>query len=278
MAQEDAIKLVETVRSYWIKRAEDAEKNKENPGSFINFVLLKEAKWDKNLLIKALAEDWKISDEDDSAEMAEDEYPDIFVMKYQGYMITVSLIDTPVPGGEAEAYAQRNIRWKDAVEVTKSHKAHLMVAVLGGGKDPKVAGELLVKTVASCCKSADVLGIYGSEIVFQPEFYLEFVEMMKQGMFPLFNLVWFGLYKTDKGFSGYTSGLAAFGKDEIEVIDSQANPNDLAEFLSDIANYVLEYDVTLRDGETIGFSAEQKLPISRSQGVMVQGMSLKIGF
>ena len=102
--------------------------------------------------------------------------------------------------------------------------------------------------------------------------------MMKQGMFPLFNLVWFGLYRIDKGFSGYTSGLAALGKDEIEVIDSQANPNDLATFLSDIANYVLEYDVTLKDGETIGFSAEQKLPITRSRGVMVQGMSLKIGF
>jgi len=31
-------------------------------------------------------------------------------------------------------------------------------------------------------------------------------------------------------------------------------------------------------GETVGFSAEQKLPITRSQGIMVQGMSLKIGY
>ncbi len=169
-AKEDAIKLVETVRSYWIKRAEDSEKNKENPGSFVNFVLLKDAKWNKEVLIKALADDWNISDEDESAEMAEDKYPDVFVMKYQEYVITVSMIDTPVPGGEAEAYAQRNVRWTEAVEVTKSHKAHLMVAVLGGGKNPKIAGELLVKTVASCCKAADVLGIYGSEVVFQPQF------------------------------------------------------------------------------------------------------------
>ena len=58
-AQEDAVKLVETVRSYWMKQAEDAEKNKENPGTFVNFVLLKEAKWDKEKFMKCLAEEWQ---------------------------------------------------------------------------------------------------------------------------------------------------------------------------------------------------------------------------
>ncbi|WP_397347120.1 DUF4261 domain-containing protein [Paenibacillus sp. 32O-W] len=40
----------------------------------------------------------------------------------------------------------------------------------------------------------------------------------------------------------------------------------------------MEQDVTLRDGETIGFSAEQRLPITRSAGVYVNGDSLKIQF
>ena len=34
----------------------------------------------------------------------------------------------------------------------------------------------------------------------------------------------------------------------------------------------------LRDGETIGSSAEEKLPITRSPGVSLPGMTLKIGF
>ncbi len=41
---------------------------------------------------------------------------------------------------------------------------------------------------------------------------------------------------------------------------------DLRGFVLDIASYVLEQDVTLRDGETIGFSEGQKLPITRSAG------------
>lgn len=48
--------------------------------------------------------------------------------------------------------------------------------------------------------------------------------------------------------------------------------------LWDIANYVITEDVVLRDGETIGFSEEQKLPITRSKGVAVEGDSLKIKF
>ncbi len=45
-----------------------------------------------------------------------------------------------------------------------------------------------------------------------------------------------------------------------------------------LVSYVLGQDVTLNDGETIGFSAEQKLPITRSEGVSLPGMTLKIGY
>ena len=77
---------------------------------------------------------------------------------------------------------------------------------------------------------------------------------------------------------GYTEGLTAFGKDEIEVLNTQAQPGELRGFLGDIAYYLITEDVTLRDGETIGFSEDQRLPITRSAGAAVDGMSLKIGF
>jgi len=62
------------------------------------------------------------------------------------------------------------------------------------------------------------------------------------------------------------------------VLDYQATPAELRDFLIDISGYVVEYNVTLKDGETIGFTAEQKLPITRSEGVYVKGDSLKIKF
>ena len=76
----------------------------------------------------------------------------------------------------------------------------------------------------------------------------------------------------------YTDGLRSFGKDELEVLDARAEPAEVRNFLLNIADYLLEEDVTLRDGETIGFSEEQRLPITRSAGVGQEGMTLKIGW
>ena len=48
--------------------------------------------------------------------------------------------------------------------------------------------------------------------------------------------------------------------------------------LSNITNYVLKYDVTLNDGETIGLSATQKWKISESKGIYLEGATLKIKY
>jgi len=128
-------------------------------------------------------------------------------------------------------------------------------------------------------KLPNAVGIYTSGTVFQPQMFIEMAEIMKsEPSLPLLNLVHFGLVRTEEGMNAYTHGLQSFGKDEIEIIGSNATPAELREFLIDISDYVLSQNVTLRDGETIGFSAEQKLPISRSEGVYVGGASLKIQF
>ncbi len=258
-----------------LKQMSEAEENGGKGGAFLNFVLLKEAKWDKARFLQYMEEEWKIKSD---PEAEEEEREDLAVISYKGYTLAVMLVEAPVPDGEAEYHAQSNYRWRSAVEVTKTHQAHIMVAVMGKPEQPKPAGELLVKAVVACCQSANVVGIYGSETVFEPAFYLRFADLLKEGIYPLFNLVWIGMYKSDNGFSGYTSGLRAFGKEEIEVIDSKAEPNKLCEFLSDITNYVIEYDALLLDGQTIGFSEDEKLPITLSEGVAVEGDSLKIGF
>ena len=91
-------------------------------------------------------------------------------------------------------------------------------------------------------------------------------------------MLWMGLYRREGGLCGYTDGLRSFGKDEIEVLDAQAEPDDLHSFLLDLSSYVLEEDVTFHDGETIGFTEGQYLPISRSAGVWHGGMTLKIPY
>ena len=48
--------------------------------------------------------------------------------------------------------------------------------------------------------------------------------------------------------------------------------------LINIVGYVISEDVILHDGETIGLTAEQRLKITKSAGVNVEGESFKIAF
>ena len=135
-----------------------------------------------------------------------------------------------------------------------------------------------MKLVCAACRQAGVLGIYANGTVYQPEFYEGAAGMMEDGSLPLLNLVWPGLYRREGGLCAYTEGMRSFSKDEMEVLDTEAEPGDLRGFLLDIADYVLENDVTLHDGETIGFGDGQRLAITRSAGVWHPGMTLKIEY
>ena len=117
-------------------------------------------------------------------------------------------------------------------------------------------------------------------MVFGPRFYEGFADMMKEDELPTFNWIWFGLWRNKNGLNGYTYGMDAFGKEEMEVLGTGADPNDLRDFLASLASYVLENDVELHDGETIGFSADDKHAITRSPGVGLpeEQMTLKISW
>lgn len=274
-AVEKATAMVEMIRTYWMEQAKLAEERKEKAGVFLGFVLLSEDEWDKEQLIRDLKEEWDIDAvEDDGDEIRDD------ALAFQiGDMIAVaSVMHAPVPDGEAEANAENNYMWPEAVDAAKAHKAQITVAVMGNDAGLKERGELYVKLASCCCRQKYATGIYTSGTVFEPSFYYRFADMMKDGEFPVFNLIWFGLYRRERGVCGYTYGMESFGKDEMEVLDADAEPSDVQGFLSSMAAYVIEYDVTLNDGETIGFSADDKHAITRSEGAALPGMTLKIEY
>ncbi|ANY73300.1 hypothetical protein BBD41_12310 [Paenibacillus ihbetae] len=287
-AEQEAIAMVEMIREYWMKQAaayeqetaEDstAEQDASGSGIFNGFVLLNSPECDLEQIKANLLHDWNISWSPEEEGESSKEKDGILVFEAEGCMAAVSFVEAPVPDGEAEYYAQGNYLWPEAAAVTQTHVAQLIVAVFSRTGSPLDSGKMYAKVAASCLKLPNAVGLYSSGTVFQPEIFVDMAELMKQDLFPLLNLVHFGLVGSESGVSGYTYGLRALGKDEIEVLDSQVTAAKLREFLMDISLYVVEQDVTLRAGETIGFSAEHKLPITRSEGVYVHGDTLKIQY
>lgn len=274
-AVEQATAIVEMIRAYWMEQVNQAEERKENAGQFVGFVLLSNAVWDKAQLIRDLKEKWDITAEEDEDEEQSD---DALVFSVGDMFAAISLMQAPIPDGEAEENAKNNYMWPEAVDVAKAHKAHIMVAVLGEEEDLLERGKLYTKLVAACCRQKFATGVYTSGVVFEPRFYEGFADMMKNHELPILNWIWFGIYRRPGGVCGYTYGMEVFGKDEMEVLDTDADPNDLRDFLASLVSYVLENDVELHDGETIGFSEEDKHAITRGEGVALPGITLKITF
>ena len=276
---EDATAVIQACQEEIAKRAEaEAEDENDHTGVFTGFVLLSKGKWDKEQFIRDMQEKWDIPvDEYDASEEKAD---DALVFEVGDMLAAVSLASYPIPGGEAEGNAENNYMWEDAVKVAKEHCAHLMVAVLGKEEDLLEKGKLFTKVVAACCRQKYATGIYTSGVVFEPRFYEGFADMMQEDELPIFNWIWFGLWRDEHGMNGYTYGLDSFGKDEMEVLGTDAKPSDLRDFLASLVSYVLENDVELHDGETIGFAADDKHTITRSPGVGLpeEQMTLKISW
>ena len=241
-------------------------------GCFVSSVLLSQNQWDKKQFIHDFEEDWGIvlTDDDDNG--------DVLVGMFSGMTLAIAIMPGPVPNGEAEHYAQGNYLWKDATEVARQHEAHILVSVTGDQSNLLERAKLFTRATSSCLKQSYATAVYTDGMVFQPEFYRDMAALLQEDELPVMDWIWFGIYRTQKGIPGiYTYGLRKFGKEEIEVY-APADLSDISDFLMDIVHYILSDDVTLQDGETIGFSEEQKLAITLSEGIALDGMTLKLEY
>lgn len=275
-AEEKCKEMIDMIREYWMSQAEN---HKENQGTFVGFILLSENSWNKQQFIDDLKSQWDIDAIEEKDENEDEKTKDnIIIFSVDEDVVAVSLMPAPIPENEAEENAKNNYMWPDAVEVAKEHKAHLMVAILGNDNNYIEKGKLLVKVMACCCNQKNATGVYTSGTVFEPCYYNQFANIMKDGELPILNWIWFGLYIGQEGVCCYTYGMDVFGKDEMEVLNVDAKPSDIRDFLASLVSYVLKNDVVLHDGETIGFSADDIHKITRSEGVSLPGMTLKIEY
>lgn len=238
----------------------------------LGFVLLKDANLDWPRFRKALTDEWHL-------DVSNDEVKDGSVVLRIGEMlVALSLMPSPVPDNEAENNAKNSVVWKDAEPEVAKHKAHCVIAIMSKNGSKTEQAELFAKVAASMLSLKNTIGIYKYPTVYEKEFYRGVAEGMKHGEFPTPIAIHVGMYLSKGKLNAYTAGMQFFGKDEIEVLGSLAQPGELYGFMLSIAEYVITEDATLNPGETIGFTEEQKLPITKSAGVAMPIETIKIGF
>lgn len=229
--------------------------------------------YDLEAVIADLKDYWKVEISDISGD------GQTATMNINGVLVALASMPAPIPTKEIENIAPHNYLWKTALEDCKTHQRHAIVTVLFSKNVPILERyKILTQLNASVLRTSKAIGIYqGTQtLLLSKEIYLDFANFLLEDQLPIQLWIYIGLVGSEAGSSIYTFGLKDFNKMELEVLDSAMEKMDLYDLLLAIVGYVVEQDVILQDGETVGFSAEQKIKISPSKGKFLEGETLKL--
>ena len=293
---ESALKLIDECKATIAERStpliykpnyaeskEDEDEGTDSKGLFFCCILLDKIGFDKAALIKNLETQWGIvcnAEEGDNSNhwVIKDKSSEALIVK-QGKLFAIVGYNPRRLSENLEMAAYDNYMWEGAQAAPQNYKANITITIMGRKGDLMQRAKLFAKVTAACCSLKSASAVYINDVLVQKDFYINAASLIKENELPLDCWIWFGIHKTKKGYSAYTYGLEAFGKDELEVLDADCDPNQLRNFLYDVAENIIKNDLTFKDGDIIGFSAEDEHAITRSEGVALRGLqTLKIEY
>lgn len=236
------------------------------------FVLLNSNEFNINQLVNDLKSDWGMTPQ-------VEQHQDSFLLTVGDFLCAIALMPAPIPNDEAVHRAKGNYYCPDAVAAAEAHKAHLMVTVMNQAENSEVDGmSLYSKIVSGCLNQENATSVYTSGTVYTADFYQKVAkEYLPNNEIPMMIWVYIGLGQNEQGNQLYTSGMTKFSKDEMEILNSRVDMGMLHLSLNSMCTYIISSGLVLKDGETVGFSAEQKWKISHSKSVYApREFSLKI--
>lgn len=246
--------------------------SKKKHNSFAGFILLKDIDFNIERFKYDLKIDWNIIIKD----KIEEEYSIVF--QCDDMSVAVGFVMGPVPENEAETVAENNYMWKEAPEIVSLHKSHILIMVIGYDKSSLEAGSLFIKICSTWLKQENALALYALRTVFEPKFYIASSGLISEGEFPIFNLLSLSFYGSNKGISVYTYGMKYFGKEEIEILESNRQFVELYDFLFYVASYIIEENIILENEDFLETEKYGKIKTVRSLGVKTDFDSIKIKF
>ncbi len=200
------------------------------------------------------------------------------VMTINEETVALVFISAPIPANDIESTAQYSYNWITALDDLKDCSGHAIVSIISENEPAIDRFKLLSKILHSILTTSNSVGIYqGNQSLLIPkQQYVDSAETLKNDNTPIHLWVYIGLRNHDGRNSAYTYGLSEFGKHEMEILNSQLDLGELHHIVSNICAYIISSNVTFKEGETLGFTTDQKIKITLSEGHFVDGQSFKL--
>lgn len=171
-------------------------------------------------------------------------------------------IAAPVPHGEADEAARFSVSVFSSEEPLPPHAAHLIVTMLGQARPLDVDRKRrFTRLVAAIVQSTGAIGVYaGAAGATHPATF--YVELARDTDLPL--LLWTGvsLAGDEARLSLLSLGMAQFELPDLLLETPRAMGTDALGFFFDLLEYVLTRGAAIPDGETVGRTPDERLPVT----------------
>lgn len=178
----------------------------------------------------------------------------------------------PIPDGEAETNADGNFLWPHGKEEAAQHRSHVIVTNIGGDDLSPVASAIEVSRLALVALQLfDGIGVYwGNACVCYPRgLFEEFCDQISEDQLPVPMWLRFQLLRvTDDELGIYTLGMSQFGLMDIEIDRCQLDLEELFEFVSNLAHYLIQSGPVIADGNTVGGSEDERIVVRHAPSMI----------
>lgn len=175
-----------------------------------------------------------------------------------------AIMPAPVPWSDLEGPCATSWLWPKAAEELRPHTKHVIVTLLSQAEPIEQARLLTQATsafLASCEAAIGVMWV-SSTVVMSSKMFQDFaVEMLPEHPVPYIWVDFRAGPDEDGKTGGFTTGLSELGLMDMETRNSPEPPGELRERLFGLATYLIENGLVIRDGDTIGESAEEQIKI-----------------
>jgi Domain of unknown function (DUF4261) len=183
----------------------------------------------------------------------------------EGYLIVAGIIDAPIPAGELDFPCATNFSWDGACDAVGKMQAHAIITTLpldGQSTRAHVYNTAIVQAVSALSNSVGIYWGNGSNF-WSPE---QFADAALTASFddPPY-LLWVGhkmQREADGSMSFFTIGMPNFGTRDVEVQHTRADVPSTFDMMRFVSLYLAGQGPVIKDGETIGRSADEKIKVT----------------
>lgn len=170
----------------------------------------------------------------------------------------------PIPWSDLEGPCATSILWRDAAAEVQRHTSHWIVTVNADVNPFELSTLLTQATAAALAVCPAAIGVFwgNAALVVPKNIFIDFARKILPEGPPLYIWVDFRVGKdSEHTCSGFTAGMKALGHMEFETEQCPEPPGELRERLMALAGYVLENGPVIRNGDTFGEDADERIRV-----------------